>query len=447
MLRGITEPLSSLGGSSRLGLFLAMVLAVITGALIFIALGQVKSEPAVVPGTGQTLSIVTATESVPAGTQITAGMLAITLISADAVLTGALADPSEVIGRFTRIPILAGEQMLSSKIVNSAVEGEGLPFVIPVGMRAMAISVNKIVAAGGLIRPGDRVDIFAIQDIRETNPITRDVDRVGTRSVIIAQNIEVLAIEQEILRVLPTEGNIERDPTTTGTLLDQADADPSGTVATLALTPGDAANILVALQDGEIRLAVRAAGDTAIVSADDGAKLESSTLLPVDEARNITFLVPAGMRAMAINVDKVIGVGGLLRPNDLVDIIAVFNAENSNGDLVAARATTMAQAIKVLAVEQALENVGGEALAVNGPADQPAAQPGATVVTLAVTPELAQQILLAAEHGQVRLSARAPGDTEIVEISDTILFAQGTTADAAADEAGVADLRPEENDG
>ena len=371
MLRGIIEPLSNLGGSSRLGLLLATGLAVVTGALIFIALGQVESDPAVAPGTGQTLSIVTATQSVPAGTEITAGMLAVTLISADAVLNGALSDPSEVIGRFTRIPILAGEQMLSSKIVNSAIEGEGLPFVIPVGMRAMAIGVDKIIAAGGLIRPGDRVDIFAIQEIRETNPITKDVDRVGTRSVIIAQNIEVLAIEQEILRVLPTEGNIERDAATTGTLVDQAEADPSGTVATLALTPAEAANILVALEDGSIRLVVRAAGDTAIVSADDGATLESSTLLPVDEARNVTFIVPAGMRAMAISVDKVIGVGGLLRPNDLVDILAVFDTENGSGDLVAARATMIAQAIKVLAVEQALENVGGEAIAVDGPPTSP----------------------------------------------------------------------------
>ena len=448
MLRGIAEPLSNLGGSSRLGLFLAMGLAVATGALIFVALGQAKSEPVVLPGAGQTLSVVTTVESIPAGTEITAGMLAITPISVEAVLTGALQDPAEVIGRFTRIPILAGEQLVSGKIVNSAADGTGLPFVIPVGMRAMAIEVDKVVAAGGLIRPGDRVDVFAIQEIRATDPVTRDVERVGTRSVIIAQNIEILAVEQELLRVLPSEGNSERDPAITGTLPDQPEAVPAGTVATLALTPAEAAKILVALEDGDIRLAVRAVGDTSVVTAADGADLESNSLLPVDDSRNITFLVPTGMRALAIEVDKVVGVGGLLRPNDRVDVLAAFSAEQSEAtDGIAVDwSVTVAQYVEVLAVEQALSNVAGERLATDGtPSPQPAAQPDATVVTLAVTPEMAQAILLAETEGTIRLSARAPGDTEILDLPDA--FATVSVEGSGVSRVQQTEFGPSDRDG
>ena len=443
MLRGIAEPLSRLGGSSRLGLLLATVLAIATGGLIVLALGQVQADPANQPLLGQTRSVVTVNTSIPAGSEIRADMLEVSDISVDAVLSGAIADPSEVVGRFARIPILTGEQVVSGKIVNSAAEGEGLPFVIPTGMRAMAISVNKVVAAGGLIRPGDRVDIFAIQEFDQIDPITRSVEQATTRAVIIAQNIEVLAVEQALVRVLPSEGNVERD-VESGTLVDQAEADPTSTVTTLALTPAQAARILVAQEIGSIRLAVRAAGDDATVSASDGASLETSLLAPVDDSRNITYLVPAGLRAFSIEVDKVIGVGGLLRPNDLVDIVAVFDTDNATGELIASRATTLAQGIKVLAVEQALENRTAATDADGAPIDQPAPQPSADVVTLAVTPELAQQILLAEVHGVLRLSARPVGDAEPLEVQDTVLTAQGATDSFNEDSFGGAELRSED---
>lgn len=443
MLRGIAAPFSHLGGSSRLGLLLATVLAIATGGMIVLALGEVESQPASPTLAGQTLTVVTVNQSIPAGAEIDAEMLSLVPISVDAVLSGALTDPAEAVGHFARIPILAGEQVVTGKIVNSAIEGDGLPFVIPTGMRAMAISVNKVVAAGGLIRPGDRVDIFAIQQTEQVDPITRAVQQVGTQAVIIAQNVEVLAVEQELVRVLPSEGNAERDPLS-GTLVDQAEADPSSTVTTLALTPAQAAQILVAQEEGAIRLAVRAAGDAATVSASDGASLESSLLSPVDEARNITFIVPEGMRAMSLEIDQVVGVGGLLRPNDLVDILAVFDTEDTAGALVASRATTLAQGIRVLAVEQALENRSAAAGASDAPLDQPAVQPTADVITLAVTPELAQQILLAAVHGVVRLSARPVDDTEPLDLTDTVLTAEGTTgtSDEITDDIGGAQLVP-----
>ena len=55
-------------------------------------------------------------------------------------------------------------------------------------------------------------------------------------------------------------------------------------------------------------------------------------------------------------------------------------------------------------------------------AGQPAAQPNATVVTLAVSPEIAQAIFLAEEEGSIRLSVRAPGDDEVRPIASTAFF-------------------------
>lgn len=430
MLRGLPRPMRSFAGSSRIGLLFAVLMAVATGVVIFVALGDDGGEAA--PATGiaaaeadrDTRTVVTVATSVPAGTLITADMLEVRVLPVDSVTDGAFSDPAQVVGQYSRIPLFPGEQLLEAKVADAAAAGERLRFVVPFGLRAMAIEVNKVVAVGGLIRPGDRVDVYAIEEVTSVDAVTGEIVRRGTRSTIIAQNIEVLAIEQALLRVLPSENNAERDPTGSGTLLDQPEIQPTSSVVTLTVTPAEAARILIASEEGTIRLAARGFGDTAVVAATEGGELESNSLLAVDETSSLSYVIPAGMRAMAISVDKIVGVGGLLRPNSRVDVLAVLEAEAVAPDLSlvqVSRATTLAQNVEVLAVEQALDNVvGEEGASIENPLDQAPAQPLATVVTLAVTPELAQQILLAETQGTIRLAARAAGDDEIRRLPDSL---------------------------
>ena len=420
MQRQLSNPLATIQGSSKLSLLLALGLAIATGVVIFAALQQAETKTAPPTTAVAPLTIVTAGEFIPAGVRITVGMLEVSQVPVEAFLEGTATSLSQAVGQIARIPILAGEPVLTAKLVSEASAGTGLTYLIPDGRRALAIKVDKVIAAGGLIQPGDRVDIYAVLEVDRLDPLTGQ--RIGgvERPLIVAQLIEVLAVEQELLQVLPTQGNQERTPEAGGALVKQADPQPAGSVVTLAVTPAEAQLLLFAEEEGAIRLAVRGPEDTAIAASPEFIFSDIATDdLVLNEDTSLAFIVPAGFRAMSVSVDKVIGVGGLIRPGDRVDVLAVLEIQIAIEDAGlqegVARAVTLAQSLEVLAVEQALAN----------PADaegQPSVQPSATVVTLAVEPQMAQAIFLAEQEGTLRLAVRPPGDLEFVPLATTAFY-------------------------
>lgn len=416
MIRGVTQRVRTIGGDSRLGLTLAAGLALLTGVLIFVALRANDSTASTRPGTGSAataVTVVTAQQNIPAGIMITPDMVGVVSVAPDAVLSDVARDPQLVVGRVARIPILQGEQLVAAKLTAVGALGTGLSYIVPDGYRAMAVKVDKVVGAGGLLRPGDRVDVFAV--------ITRDS---GTQAVAIAQYVQVLAVEQDLQVVLPpAEPGEDVAVNADGTLVDQPSPQPASTVATLALPPAEALRVFYAESAGAIRLAVRAPGDDFILPASAPSLLEGFEDTAVNAQTSLSYVVPEGHRAMAVTVDKVVSAGGLIRPGDHVDLLAVLEVDTigDSTTLTFARSITVAQNIEVLAVEQALENQTDNT-ANSEAAEQPAVQPNAIVVTLALTPLQAQHVLLAELQGTIRLSVRPPGDTTLIDIPDSAFF-------------------------
>ena len=108
----------SLGGSSRLGLLLTAILAVVTGVLVFVALRQnADSGDGTRAGAGGgAIIIVTAKQDIAARTELTDDMLELTTIPGEAVLAGAFTDRSLVVGQMARQPIYRGEQFVPVKV-------------------------------------------------------------------------------------------------------------------------------------------------------------------------------------------------------------------------------------------------------------------------------------------------------------------------------------------
>ena len=264
-----------LGGSSRTGLLLALFLAVVTGLLVFAALsandngdGGTKSATG-----GPETTVVTAKQNIAARTEIKADMVELTKVPASALLGGAFSSSDLVVGRIARIPVYKGEQLVQDKLASDKAD-LGLSYIVPEGSRAMAVKVDKVIGAGGLIRPGDRVDVIAVVDVKYTDLIT-EREFTETRSFTLAQNISVLAVEQKLENQVPplatttTQPGDTTDTAPENALVDQPDAQPDGTVVTLALLPEMTQKILISEEKGKIRLTVRAPGDNEIVETDD----------------------------------------------------------------------------------------------------------------------------------------------------------------------------------
>lgn len=153
-----------------------------------------------------------------------------------------------------------------------------------------------------------------------------------------------------------------------------ADTAPGSAFTDLAAIEGKIA--LAEIMEGEFLLAPR--------FADQGA---GSALAAV---------VGENMRAVSVRVNDVIGVGGFLLPGNRVDVVAAYRDRQDH------LSETIVQKVKVLAIDQTASSDKNEPAVVRA-------------VTLEVTPEDAEKLILAEQRGSIQLALRNPLDEKITQ--------------------------------
>ena len=182
---------------------------------------------------------VAAVEATPADIPPEGAVASVTRAAANLANGGAKAD---YVGSVVREPILAGEPIVSRKIVRAGDSGYMAAYLEP-GMRAMAIRVTVETAAGGFILPGDRVDVLLTRETNLANMGAQEGDRSKFASSTVMQNIKVLAIDQS------THAGDDAQ-----TVI--------GATATLEVGPRDAEALALAKSEGELSLVLRSYADT-----------------------------------------------------------------------------------------------------------------------------------------------------------------------------------------
>jgi pilus assembly protein CpaB len=114
----------------------------------------------------------------------------------------------------------------------------------------------------------------------------------------------------------------------------------------------------------------------------------------------LSITIPAGLRAVSVEVDEVIGVAGFVLPGTRVDVLATVMPGTDR------RETTtriILQNVRALAADQRYQqDLEGEPQYV-------------TVVTLLVTPDEAEALTLASTEGRIQLALRNTLDSEEIE--------------------------------
>jgi len=271
--------------STRVLFYLALVFAVAAGVFVFVALNQSGGDDekeAVSPGvTTSTRQVVVAGENIHIRTEVTEGMLTMKTVPEDEALQGAYSDFEPVVGQTTRQDIYKGEQVTRSKVgpqTDTEIE-QGLSFVIPAGMRGFSIKVDETSAVGGLLLPGDLVDVIGVFNDEDNF----DVDK----AVTLLQNIEVLAVAQESQESIPppasdqdgaeatpsptpeADGQTGATAGTLGTRPDDVETKPKAKTVTMAVTPEQAQLLALSQAQGELVLSLRPYGDAAQASLNE----------------------------------------------------------------------------------------------------------------------------------------------------------------------------------
>ena len=257
MIKGMT--LSK--GGSRLPLILGLILGLVAAVLVVVYLTSAKDEGGTTSGGGSgDFPVVVAKQSIAANVKITPEMVEVRTVPQADAITGAISTTEGLVGKVTRVAIVANEQISDTKVFSTdSVIGCGancpLSLLVEPGTRAVSTEMSALIGAGGNIRPGDYVDVILIVELKVTGPNGESNNDIVAGTVL--QNVKVLAIDQERTNPNPAAG----------TNPDQSKQEnQAATTVTLSLNPSQAEVIAVVDQcgkahGGRLAMSLRGPGD------------------------------------------------------------------------------------------------------------------------------------------------------------------------------------------
>jgi pilus assembly protein CpaB len=195
------------------------------------------------------VKVFVANKDIPRGGAISSDNMEINIVPEQYRQPQAISSADRAIGMVAIVPISKGEQLSLNKLAQPRQLG-GLAEGTPVGKRAITIAVDNISSVGGLVKPGDYVDVMALVPVPVTTPDGKQVSQVAVMPLF--QNILVLAVGQDIGAITSASGGRKESEK-------RSEGSP---LITLALEPQDANLIAFVQEQGKLRLTLRSPADS-----------------------------------------------------------------------------------------------------------------------------------------------------------------------------------------
>jgi pilus assembly protein CpaB len=196
------------------------------------------------------VTVIVAKQDIPAGMMIEENMLKEETVYKSMLQPRTATSADRVVDKIAIVPISKGEQILLNKL---AIPGQerSLSQMVPRGKRAITIPVDNISSVGGMLKPGDHVDVVGVIPIQGVGPDGKPVTQMSTMPLF--QDILVLAVGQEFTTLPVKKG--EKETRAISNMI------------TLALSAQEANLITFVQEQGKIRLILRSPEDTQVQPA------------------------------------------------------------------------------------------------------------------------------------------------------------------------------------
>jgi pilus assembly protein CpaB len=223
----------------------AIIISVLFGVLawVFVWLYLTTRERELLQIADQRDVVVAATDILP-GTAIEENMIAETQVPLKFLQPGAFASIRDAVGQVPAVPIQEGAQITGTSMTGV---GRSLSTKIPRGRRAVSLAVSDVTGVSSLVRPNNYVDVLATLKLG-TAPGSADQRTFVTT---VFQNILVLAVGQDVGEVTRREASDDGLSSLSGPQQE------SFTTVTLALTPQQTQDLILAQDIGDVSLALR----------------------------------------------------------------------------------------------------------------------------------------------------------------------------------------------
>ena len=196
----------------------------------------------------ETAKILVAMSDINIGEKLDAQTVKLEEWPKDRVPDGAVYELTEVEGKYPRTRMYSGEPILEAKLMDS---NKNSPTVtIPKGMRVISIKASVENAGGGLIQPGDRVDVLVL--LRKS----AEIPETGARTIL--KDVNVFSVD----------GATERDS-------DEEGQTRALSTVSLLLKPRQAESVTLASELGRLFLTLRRPDDDLEDPGDEGETIRS----------------------------------------------------------------------------------------------------------------------------------------------------------------------------
>ena len=205
-------------------------------------------------------NVVVTRAAIPAGTAIDQGAIQRVAVPRKYRQPQTFPTVEEVAGRVAVVPIAAGTQVSGSMLADAG--AEALSFEVPRGRRAVAITVTDDTGVGGLIRPGNFVDIIGTFEFGrpvgfQNGRVTYADERTEVRTMM--QNVFVVAVNKELRRE-----RVQAETAASGGTAPPSRERTLRTV-TLLVEPQRVQELILAQEVGDLTLSLRSSlDDTAV---------------------------------------------------------------------------------------------------------------------------------------------------------------------------------------
>src|SRR5438270_103480 len=239
-----------------------------------------QQQAATVAATPTRPRIVVAKITLPAQAVLTPDNAELREVATDAIQPNAAPAMTDVQGKALTVPVAAGQQILAPFLANpDQPDIKKLADLVPAGKRAMSVTFTELNTAGGLVTPGDYVDVIGVFN---RNTLGKD------QSMLLLQDVLVLAVAQNTsVDQLPRQG------ASANTAAGAAPTQPGRAGSSVPLPQPTAASVPFApAQTRTITLAVDAEAAERLALAEDyghlryivrpGSERTQSSVIPAD---------------------------------------------------------------------------------------------------------------------------------------------------------------------
>ncbi|HLJ23822.1 MAG TPA: Flp pilus assembly protein CpaB [Candidatus Acidoferrales bacterium] len=152
-----------------------------------------------------------------------------------------------------------------------------------------------------------------------------------------------------------------------------------------------------------------------ITNVAENEPILEAKLAPREAGAGLPATIPAGMRALSVAVNDVIGVAGFVTPGTMVDVL-VTGTIQGQAQATSTVTRTILENVRVLAAGQKMQQ------------DRDGKPETVPVITLLVAPEDAGKLAMASTEGKIQLALRNTVDvkaTSPAPVLESVLFAGG----------------------